>query len=51
MVEINSEAPGILELLNLDSKKRWEIIRSLDPLKDSLEYLIVDTPAERLMQV
>ena len=36
---------GILELLNLDSKKRWEIIRSLDPLKDSLEYLIVDTPA------
>ena len=36
---------GILELLNLDSKKRWEIIRSLDPLKDSLDYLIVDTPA------
>ena len=26
---------GILELLNLDSKKRWEIIRSLDPLKDT----------------
>lgn len=36
---------GILELLNLDSKKRWEIIRSLDPLKNSLDYLIVDTPA------
>ena len=36
---------GILELLNLDSKKRWEIIRSLDPLKDTLDYLVVDTPA------
>ena len=36
---------GILELLNLDSKKRYEIIRSLDPFKDSLDYLIVDTPA------
>ena len=36
---------GILELLNLDSKKRWEIIRSLDPLSESLDYLIVDTPA------
>ena len=36
---------GILELLNLDSKKRWEIIRSLDPLKESLDYLVVDTPA------
>ena len=32
-------------MLNLDSKKRWEIIRSLDPLKNSLDYLIVDTPA------
>jgi len=32
-------------LLNLDSKKRWEIIRSLDPLKESLDYLVVDTPA------
>jgi flagellar biosynthesis protein FlhG len=36
---------GILELLNLDSKKRWEIIRSLDPLQERLDYLIVDTPA------
>ena len=36
---------GVLELLNLDSKKRWEIIRSLDPLEESLDFLIVDTPA------
>ncbi len=36
---------GILELLNLDSKKRWEIIRSLDPLKETLDLLVVDTPA------
>ena len=34
-----------MELLNLDSKKRWEIIRSLDPLEESLDFLIVDTPA------
>ena len=25
---------GVLELLNLDSQKRWEIIRSLDALKN-----------------
>ena len=36
---------GVLELLNLDSQKRWEIIRSLDPLKSDLDILIVDTPA------
>ena len=36
---------GVLELLNLDSQKRWEIIRSLDTLKDDLDILIVDTPA------
>lgn len=36
---------GVLELLNLDSQKRWEIIRSLDTLKNGLDILIVDTPA------
>jgi flagellar biosynthesis protein FlhG len=36
---------GVLELLNLDSKKRWKIIRSLDALKADLDFLIVDTPA------
>lgn len=36
---------GVLELLNLDSQKRWEIIRSLDPLEENLDFLIVDTPA------
>ena len=36
---------GVLELLNLDSQKRWEIIRSLDPLKKEIDLLIVDTPA------
>ena len=36
---------GVLELLNLNSQKRWEIIRSLDGLKDDLDILVVDTPA------
>ena len=36
---------GVLELLNLDSQKRWEIIRSLDSLKKELDFLFVDTPA------
>ena len=36
---------GVLELLNLDSQKRWEIIRSLDAIKSELDLLIVDTPA------
>ena len=36
---------GVLELLNLDSQKRWEIIRSLDLLKEDLDILVVDTPA------
>ena len=36
---------GVIELLNLNSTKRWEIIRSVSSLKDELDYLIVDTPA------
>ena len=36
---------GVLELLNLDSQKRWSVIRSLDSLKKDLDILIVDTPA------
>ena len=36
---------GVLELLNLDHKKRYEIFRSLDPIKDELDILVVDTPA------
>ena len=36
---------GVLELLNLDSQRRWEIIRSLDALKNDLDILVVDTPA------
>ena len=34
-----------METLNLDSKERWKIIRSMDPLEEELDYLIVDTPA------
>ena len=36
---------GTMDTLNLDSKERWKIIRSLDPLEAELDYLIVDTPA------
>ena len=36
---------GVIELLNLDSSRRWEIIKSLSPLEEQLDFLIVDTPA------
>ena len=36
---------GVLELMNLDSKKRWAVIRSVGSLRDELDFLIVDTPA------
>ena len=36
---------GVLELLNLDHQKRYEIIRALDPLRDEIDILVVDTPA------
>jgi len=36
---------GVIELLNLDSSRRWEIIKSLSPLEEHLDFLLVDTPA------
>ena len=36
---------GILELLNLDASKRWQIINALTPLESEVDFLIVDTPA------
>lgn len=36
---------GVLEIMNIDSKKRWQVVRSLDHLKDEIEFLVVDTPA------
>ena len=36
---------GVIELLNLDSSRRWEIIKSLTPLEEQLDFLLVDTPA------
>jgi flagellar biosynthesis protein FlhG len=36
---------GVIELLNLDASKRFEIIKSLNSVGDSLDFLIVDTPA------
>jgi flagellar biosynthesis protein FlhG len=36
---------GIIELLNLDTSKRWQIIKALDPIKSDIDFLIVDTPA------
>ena len=36
---------GVLELMNINSEKRWAVIRSLDSLHDELDFLIVDTPA------
>jgi flagellar biosynthesis protein FlhG len=36
---------GIIELLDLSSEKRFEIIRSISTLGEDLDYLVVDTPA------
>ena len=36
---------GVLEIMNIDSKKRWEVIRSLDYIENELDILFVDTPA------
>jgi len=36
---------GVLEVMNIDSQKRWEVIKSLDYLENELDILFVDTPA------
>ena len=36
---------GVLELMNIDSKKRWEVIKSLDYIENEIDFLFVDTPA------
>ena len=36
---------GVLEVMNIDSQKRWEVIKSLDYLENELDILLVDTPA------
>ncbi len=36
---------GVLEVMNIDSKKRWEVIKSLDHLENEIDFLFVDTPA------
>ena len=36
---------GVLELMNIDSKKRWEVIKSLDYMENEIDFLFVDTPA------
>jgi len=36
---------GVLEIMNLDSEKRWQVIKSLDYLENDLDFLFVDTPA------
>ena len=36
---------GVLEIMNIDSQKRWEVINSVDYLENELDILLVDTPA------
>ena len=45
ITDTHAGGSGTMDTLNLDSKERWKIIRSLDPLEAELDYLIVDTPA------
>tara|TARA_B100000767_G_C19670405_1_gene495037 strand:- start:302 stop:1093 length:792 start_codon:yes stop_codon:yes gene_type:complete len=44
-VQLIPGGSGTMDTLNLDSNERWKIIRSLDPMEEKLDYLIVDTPA------
>ena len=36
---------GVLEIMNIDSKKRWEVIKAVSYLENDLDFLFVDTPA------
>ena len=36
---------GVLELMNVETQKRWEVIKSVGYLEEKLDYLFVDTPA------
>jgi flagellar biosynthesis protein FlhG len=36
---------GVLDIMNIDSKKRWEVIKSVGYLRNDLDFLFVDTPA------
>ena len=42
---------GVLEVMNIDSEKRWQVIKSLDYLENELDILFVDTPAGASDQV
>lgn len=44
-VKLLSGGSGVLEIMNIDSQKRWEVIKSLDYFQNELDILIVDTPA------
>ena len=44
-VQLIPGGSGTMDTLNLGSEDRWKIIRSLDPMEEVLDYLIVDTPA------
>mgnify|MGYP001222416898 CR=1 FL=1 len=36
---------GLLELLNLDNRARYQMLQSLSDLENKIDYLVVDTPA------
>ena len=44
-VRIVSGGSGLLEMLNVDPKGRYQTIRMMDHLKDEIDVLIVDVPA------
>ncbi len=44
-VMVLSGGTGLLEVLNIDRKHRYEVIRLLDELEDNLDILIIDVPA------
>jgi flagellar biosynthesis protein FlhG len=44
-VTVLSGGTGLLEVLNIDRKNRYEVIRLMDELEDQVDILIIDVPA------
>lgn len=44
-IKFVSGGSGLVEVLNLSNKKRYQIIRSISEIENELDYLIIDCPA------
>ena len=44
-VKLLAGGSGLVDMMNIDSNARYQLIRSVDSLKDKIDILITDTPA------